>query len=320
MIQIDCPQCQKRYRLDEALAGKTVQCRECDASFQVDGESAVEAELVEESVVDAEVVEAELVPSKNGSGGSMSVTNSRESTGSEPIQGTTPDLSYEISQRPDYAMLKLDLKSGDKVFAEPSAMMSMSASMLLKSGLRGGLGRSLGRMFGGESLVVNTFTAQAGGGELLLAPGTAGDIAYKRLENSTLYLQRGAYMANTEGVDLTGKWQGARGFFSGEGLVLLKASGTGDLFFNSYGAIMSIDVTDEFIVDTGYIVAFEETLQYRVTVLPGLKRGGKIKSLLFGGEGLVCQFSGQGKVWIQTREVNTFLNFANAYRPSRNNN
>ena len=113
MIQIDCPQCQKRYRLDEALAGKTVQCRECSASFQVDSESAVVADLVEESVVDAEVVEAELVPSKNGSGGDMGLTNSRESTGSEPIQGTTPDLSYEISQRPDYAMLKLGIPAGN---------------------------------------------------------------------------------------------------------------------------------------------------------------------------------------------------------------
>ena len=64
MIQIDCPQCQKRYRLDEALAGKTVQCRECDASFQLDAEATVVAEVVEESVVDADVLEAEVVPSK----------------------------------------------------------------------------------------------------------------------------------------------------------------------------------------------------------------------------------------------------------------
>jgi len=64
MIQIDCPQCQKRYRLDEALAGKTVQCRGCGALFQVDAEATVVAEVVEESVVDADVLEAEVVPSK----------------------------------------------------------------------------------------------------------------------------------------------------------------------------------------------------------------------------------------------------------------
>ena len=63
---------------------------------------------------------------------------------------------------------------------------------------------------------------------------------------------------------------------------------------------MPIDVAGEFIVDTGYIVAFEDTLQYRVTVLPGLRSRGKLKSFFFGGEGLVCQFSGQGRVWVQT--------------------
>ena len=62
----------------------------------------------------------------------------------------------------------------------------------------------------------------------------------------------------------------------------------------------------DFIVDTGYIVAFEDTLEYRVSVLPGLRAGSKIKSFLFGGEGLVCRFSGQGKVWIQTRYVHPF--------------
>ena len=175
-------------------------------------------------------------------------------------------------------------------------------------------------MFGGESLIVNTFTAESSPGEIVFAAGPAGDVAYKRLENSKLFLQRGAYLANTEGVELTGKWQGAKGFFSGEGLVLLQASGTGDLFFNSYGAIMPIDVAGEFIVDTGYIVAFEDTLHYEVTVLPGLGLGSKMKSFFFGGEGLVCRFSGQGKVWVQTRTVNPFLTWVYPYRPVQKNN
>jgi len=127
-------------------------------------------------------------------------------------------------------------------------------------------------------------------------------------------------MAHSEGVEVTGKWQGARGFFSGEGLILLKASGHGDIFFNSYGAIMEIDVKSDFIVDTGYIVAFEDTLEYRVTVLPGLRAGSKIKSFLFGGEGLVCRFSGQGKVWIQTRYVHPFLYWINPFRPKKKKN
>ena len=125
-------------------------------------------------------------------------------------------------------------------------------------------------------------------------------------------------MAHSDGVEVTGKWQGAKGFFSGEGLVLLKASGQGDIFFNSYGAIIQIDVTGDFMVDTGYIVAFEDTLSYSVTVLPGL-RGGGFKRLFFSGEGLVCRFQGQGKLWIQTRYASPYLSWINQFRPTKNN-
>lgn len=198
-------------------------------------------------------------------------------------------------------------------------MASMTPSVTLKAGFKGGLGKTIGRALGGESLIINTFTAEQGPGEVTFAAGAPGDAAYYRLQGNTLYIQRGAFMLHSEGVELTGKWQGARGFFSGEGLVLLKASGTGDIFFNSYGAILQVDVTDQYIVDTGYIVAFEDTLQYRVTILPGLRAGGKLKSFFFGGEGLVCQFSGQGKVWIQTRHVHSFLSWVHPFRPASKN-
>ncbi|MDA3962654.1 MAG: TIGR00266 family protein [Planctomycetota bacterium] len=230
-------------------------------------------------------------------------------------------LTHEISHRPDFAMVSVKLEAGQKVQAEPSAMASMDPNILMKAGFKGGLKASLGRAFGGESMIVNTFTAQNGPGEVLFAPGTPGDAVHYALDNSTLYLQRGAYMANSDGVEVTGKWQGAKGFFSGEGLVLLKAHGSGDIFFTSYGAILEIDVADGgYIVDTGYIVAFEETLQYRVRTVPGMSTGGKIKSFLFGGEGLVCEFSGQGKVWIQTRSAAPFLNWTWPFRPTKNNN
>lgn len=228
------------------------------------------------------------------------------------------DVRFDITQRPDYALLTVHLEQGQKVFAEPSAMASMDTTLHMKAGFKGGFKKTLGRMLGGESLIINTFTAEDGPGEVTFAPGTPGDTLHYHLDNSTFYLQRGAFMVHTEGIELTGKWQGAKGFFSGEGLVLLKASGTGDMFFNSYGAILEIDVSDEYIVDTSYVVAFEETLDYRVTILEGMKIGGKLKSFFFGGEGLVCRFSGQGKVWIQTRAVNPFLTWIYPFRPTRN--
>lgn len=246
--------------------------------------------------------------------------HAKSSKANAVLHGTTSNLKYEISQRPDFSIVRIVLPEGRQVFAEPSAMVSMTPDVHLKAGFKGGFGKTLGRMLGGESLIINTFTAQNGAGEIMFAGGAAGDVSYYRLNGNSLYIQRGAYMLNSDGVEVTGKWEGAKGFFSGKGLVMLKASGTGDIFFNSYGAILEIDVTGGFIVDTGYVVAFEDSLQYRVTVLPGLRAGGKIKSFFFGGEGLVCQFAGNGKVWVQTRQVQAFLAWVNPFRPTKRNN
>ena len=229
----------------------------------------------------------------------------------------TSDLNFEMSLQPDFALLTVHLEQGQQIFAEPSAMASMDPTIKLKAGFKGGFRRTLARGLAGESLIINTFTAEDAAGEVTFAPGPTGDMLHYHLDGQTLYLQRGAFVAHSQGVDISGKWQGAKGFLSGEGLILLKASGNGDVFFNSYGAILEVDVTDDYIVDTGYIVAFEDTLQYKVSVLPGLRIGSKIKSFLFGGEGLVCRFQGQGKVWVQTRYVNPFLSWINRFRPSR---
>ena len=175
-------------------------------------------------------------------------------------------LEFEISQRPDFAIVSVQLKAGETVYSEPAAMASMTPSLKMKAGLKGGLKKALGRMFAGESLIVNTFTAESEPGEVTFAPGIPGDLMHYHLDHNSIYLQRGSFLAHSDGVDLSAKWQGAKGFFSGEGLVLLKAHGTGDLFFNSFGAILEIDVADEYVVDTGYIVAFEDTLDYKVVV------------------------------------------------------
>ncbi|NLS96760.1 MAG: TIGR00266 family protein [Planctomycetaceae bacterium] len=313
MIEFTCPSCQKHYRVNDELAGKTAKCKQCGGTFQVPM-PVVPAEVDEYAVSSAPVaasVQASAAPI------AAAVVDGRGT--SAILSGNTGNFEYEISQRPDFALVTVKMQQGQKVFAEPSAMASMTPSVTLKAGFKGGLGRTIGRALGGESLIINTFTADQGPGEVTFAAGAPGDAAYYRLQGNTLYVQRGAFMLHSEGVDLTGKWQGAKGFFSGEGLVLLKASGTGDIFFNSYGAILQVDVTDQYIVDTGYIVAFEDTLQYRVTILPGLRAGGKLKSFFFGGEGLVCQFSGQGKVWVQTRHVHSFLSWVHPFRPASKN-
>ena len=227
-------------------------------------------------------------------------------------------LNHEITQRPDFALLTVNLDQGQKMFAEPSAMASMDTTIKLTTGMKGGLLKSVGRALGGESFFINTFTAEGGPGEVTFAPGAMGDMQHYQLDGSGgLLIQRGAYVANSDGVEVDGKWQGMKGFFSGEGMILLKATGNGDIFFNTYGALVDVDVTGDYYVDTGYIVAFEDTLNYEVTTLPGLSIGSKLKTFFFGGEGLVCRFSGQGKLWIQTRCVGPFCNWVNPYRPKK---
>jgi uncharacterized protein (TIGR00266 family) len=226
-------------------------------------------------------------------------------------------LDFEILQRPDFAVLRARLAQGQRLYAEPSVMASMDPSVELKAGFRGGVLGSVGRAMAGESMVLNTFTAQRGAGELLLAPGAAGEVVHHRLRGGRLLLQRGAYLASTEGVEVSAKWGGARGFFSGQGLVLLQASGEGDVFFSTYGAVLEMDVRDGLYVDTGYVSAFEDTLSYQVSVLPGLSLGSRTKAFFFGGEGLVVRFSGQGRVWVQTRTINPFLSWVYPYRPAK---
>jgi uncharacterized protein (TIGR00266 family) len=107
-----------------------------------------------------------------------------------------------------------------------------------------------------------------------------------------------------------------RGFFSGEGLFLIKCSGQGDLWFNAYGAIIEIDVNGTYTVDTSYIVGFTKGLDYHVSSVGGYK------SLFFSGEGLVCKFNGTGKLWIQTRQIPAFSSWIFPFRPAppKNNN
>jgi uncharacterized protein (TIGR00266 family) len=312
MIEFTCESCHKQYQVADEFAGKTAKCKQCGNVLQIPS-------LAVEPQTEA-VVEAEAATTAPATSRQTAAAAGESSPGArEVLSGDTGNLRYEISQRPDFALVGITLQPGQKVFAEPSAMASMTPSISLKAGFKGGLGKTLGRALGGESLIINTFEAVDQPGELTFAGGAPGDAAYYRLTGNTLYLQRGAFMLHSDGVEVSGKWQGAKGFFSGEGLILLKATGNGDIFFNSYGAILQIDVTDEYIVDSGYIVAFEDTLQYNVTVLPGLRAGGKLKSFFFGGEGLVCRFSGQGKVWIQTRHVHSFLSWVNPFRPTKSN-
>lgn len=217
-------------------------------------------------------------------------------------------LKFKVDGRPDFSFLTVQLPASQTLKVEASAMATMDTNLVMKTKIKGGFSRLLS----GESIFMNEFTAEAGAGELGIAPATPGDLVHRYLRGDTLYLQNSAFVACTPSVTIETKWQGlTKGFFSGESLFLIRASGEGDLWFNSYGAIIEIDVKDGYVVDTGNIVAFTEGLEYTISKVGGYK------SLFFSGEGFVCRFTGQGKLWIQTRSVGAFTGWAQSYRPMK---
>ncbi|PCJ47297.1 MAG: TIGR00266 family protein [Moraxellaceae bacterium] len=220
-------------------------------------------------------------------------------------------LTFTIDGDPDYGFATIQIPANEMLKVEASAMATMDVNLKMKTKFKGGLGR----LVTGESIFINEFTAEGGPAEIGIAPGAPGDLSHQYLDNQTIFLQNSAFVACTQNVNVETKWQGlTKGFFSGESLFLIRCSGVGDLWFNTYGAIIEIDVTKDYVVDTGNIVGFTEGLDYKITKVGGYK------SLFFSGEGFVCRFSGNGKVWIQTRGVDALVGWAHWFRPVKRRN
>ena len=205
---------------------------------------------------------------------------------------------------PSYAMLTVDLEPGEAIKAEPGAMvLQQGVEMKTGTGGGGGLFGGFKRMLGGESFFVNTFTAEASGGQVSLAPSSPGDIGDFDLHPGTnLFVQSGSFLACTENVQTDTQFQGFKGLFSGESLFFIRVysmEGMGTVYYNSYGAIKKIAVEPgrELVVDTGHLVAFTDDVDYSIGKVGG------IRSFIAGGEGLVMKFRGNGDVWVQSRNL-----------------
>ena len=225
-------------------------------------------------------------------------------------------MQHEIRNKPDYASLHLVLDEGEQVVTESGAMMAMDRGLNMETNAKGGVMGALKRAVGGESIFLNTYTASDDGQRLDLGPNSPGDIEHRELYGESLMVQSGSYMASTPDIQVDTKWGGAKTFFGGEGLFMLKCSGKGHLWFSSYGAIHTVDVNGSYIVDTQHIVAFEDTLTFNVESVGG------VKSFFFSSEGLVCKFHGTGKLYVQTRSARALAGFLHPFRrikPKNNN-
>ena len=214
-------------------------------------------------------------------------------------------MDIELLHRPSNAVAKIKMKPHEKMISEAGAMIAMSHDMSVNTAkyAKGGSGsflKGIKRMFAGENFFMNTFTASGNGGDLYLGANSIGDLLTRKIDGEFI-VQGGSFVACEDGIDVDASWQGFKSLFSGESTFWVKLKGSGQVIVNSFGAIYEVDVKDTYIVDTGHIVAFEETLNFSIR-----KAGSSWLSAILGGEGLVCEFKGKGKVYCQSHNQQNF--------------
>lgn len=191
--------------------------------------------------------------------------------------------------------------------AEAGAMMAHSAGLQLASKVEGGMLKGLRRaVLGGESLFVNTFTAPAEGGWIDVAAKLPGDLRVLEVDGSSKWIvERGNWLANSDGVTVDTKWSGFKSLVGGEGGFMAHATGTGQMVVASYGAIeqMELGVGEQVVVDTSHMLAFRDTVTYEVR---RAVEGRSVQSMK-SAEGLVFVFQGPGELLIQSRNQQQLL-------------
>lgn len=218
-------------------------------------------------------------------------------------------MKHKILSKPSYSLLEIEMEPGEEILAEAGAMVYMKG-VELKTEVKGGLFGGLKRMIAGESFFINRYRAVERDAVVGLAPSYQGDVIHLEIDGR-IYAQSGAFLASSPGIDIDSKWGGAKSFFAGEGLILLRIEGVGDVFLSSFGGIIEREVKGKFVIDTGHIVAFDDSLDFKV------RRAGGLKSTIFSGEGLVVEFKGNGRVWIQTRSISDYIGWLSSLLPKR---
>lgn len=225
-------------------------------------------------------------------------------------------MKFEILYQPAHSLAIAHLQPGESVRAEAGAMVGMTTGVEIettgghkKGGLLKGLGRAL---LGGETFFTNLYKAPGDGAQVSLAPSLCGDMVTHDLSGESLIIQGSSYVAAPDTVELDTKFQGFKGFFSGESLFFLQARGSGPVLLNAFGGIETIDLDGELVVDTGHLVAFTEGISYTVE-----KAGSGWIASFLSGEGLVLKMSGRGRLYLQTRNPNEYGKTVGSKLPAR---
>ena len=215
--------------------------------------------------------------------------------------------NYTVSEEGSYRSVMVELDRGEEFTSEAGVMFRASDNVEIDVTTRsrggGGLMRGLRRMMSGESFFLSTYKTRDGGpGEVGLAPTLAGDVTVIECSGIGGWLcAGGSYLGSSSGLSIDTQFQGFRGMLSGESLFFLDIEGRGQLLVSAFGSVREVEVDGDLIVDTGHVVAFEDSLGYTVG-----KAGGSWLRSFLSSEGVVMRFSGQGKVYLQSHNPDQF--------------
>ena len=211
------------------------------------------------------------------------------------------------------------LEAGETMITERGSMSWMSPNMVMETTTNGGLGKALGRMFAGDSIFQNRYTAQGGKGLIAFASSFPGEIRVLEINpGREMVVQKSGFLAAEQGVQLSVFFQkkmGA-GFFGGEGFIMQKLSGQGTAFVEFDGHVVEYELSagQSIIVDTGYLAAMDATCSMDIQTVPGAK------NMFFGGEGIFnTVVRGPGRVYLQTMPISGVAAAIRPYIPTSSN-
>ena len=225
-------------------------------------------------------------------------------------------MRYEIKGEPTPVVI-CQLSPGESMITERGSMVWMSPNMEMETSA-GGLGKAFGRLFSGESIFQNIYTARDGQGLIAFASSFPGAIrAVEITPDHPVIVQKSAFLAAEQGVELSVFFQkklGA-GFFGGEGFIMQQLSGRGMAFLeiDGYGVEYDLGPGQQMIVDTGYLAAMDATCSIDIQSVKG------VKNAIFGGEGLFnTVVTGPGRITLQTMPMSGFVAAISPFLPSKN--
>lgn len=224
-------------------------------------------------------------------------------------------MKYNIQGEPMPVVI-CDLEANEAMITEKGSMVWMSPNMEMQTSGGGSIGKAFGRMFSGESMFQNIYTAKGGPGMIAFASSFPGQIrAVEITPDRPIVAQKSAFLASEKGVDLSIFFQkkAGAGFFGGEGFIMQKISGNGLVFLELDGSTVEYDLApgQRLIVDTGNLAMMDATCSIEIESVKGLK------NKLLGGEGLFnTVVIGPGRVVLQTMPLSTFAGSIAAVLPT----